>query len=968
MVRRILFLSLAISLVAGLAFPQAQSYGRIEGVVKDAQGLVLPGVSVALSGEAVIGERLATTDVDGSYRFQALPPGTYNITYSLSGFQTVNREGVRVTTGNTFTIDQNLDLATVAETITVTGESPVVDVKTTGVTATFDKTQLDEVPSATDMWAVLQQSPGVRMRGYDVGGSHKSQQSGYETFGVRSQNRVINEGVNTTEGTGGAGGYYDYYSIEEFQVSGSGADVEMSTPGAQVVATVKSGGNNFSSLTNLDWEPSGDTKSPFVTDNIDSELEGRGGSSSPVREFLEFHVDVGGPIVKDKAWFYGAYNYFKIDRVISGQPVDIATDIGLFDMPSAKVNWQVTERDQFIGYSQWSLKQKPFRGLSATIPAESVRAQDSWTWLHKAEWQRVWNDRLFSNILVAHFGFGWPMVPAVDPGSPTAQNRPARIDLATNNQRGAGWQPFTFNRYKPHTTGQFNYYIPSAAGSHDLKFGWDWQVDSRQFGWNTNSGAIRYRDNSNNGPPSAGSQDPGMLGAADEIDFFSVPSINDDRNQHWDFYVQDTWTVNDRMTLTLGLRYGYQDVYYLASEQNPLLQDPGFGVSFPAQTVPAGNVDSWSNIAPRLGVTYDITGRGQTVLKAYYGRYYGNVGTGMPSANPGGQQQIRHKWTDLNQNGFYDGAGELGEFLQCIGVCGDGGGTPVLPSDLMYTDEISLAVEHELMADTSVRFSYVRKQMRDRWASSGGLTTLNIARATENLTAPFITTCDGCPAGFEGTQLNLRTLPDGVSNSEVVYANAPGETDSNFNTFQFAFNRRFRGNIFFNASFDYQTRDELIRANSESTSPLTADPLDRAWFPAYNSEIGQVQDTTNWNFRTSARYVAAYDIGIAGTWRHQSGWPFAPIHRVDLPNVGTVPFFLEPVKNNRSEHVNIVDFRVDKTWTMGDKYRFTAMADVFNLLNTNAETNFRLRTGSAYRDIIDWIGGRTLKIGLRFQF
>ena len=96
----------------------------------------------------------------------------------------------------------------------MTGESPVVDVKTTGVSATFDKTQLDEVPSATDMWAVLQQAPGVRMRGFDVGGSHKSQQSGYETFGVRSQNRVINEGINTTEGTGGAGGYYDYYSVE----------------------------------------------------------------------------------------------------------------------------------------------------------------------------------------------------------------------------------------------------------------------------------------------------------------------------------------------------------------------------------------------------------------------------------------------------------------------------------------------------------------------------------------------------------------------------------------------------------------------------------------------------------------------------------------------------------------------------------------------------------------------------------
>jgi len=967
MLRKAIFLSLAALLVAGLAFPQAQLGGRLEGVVKDGQGLVLPGVTVTLTGTQ--GERLATTDVDGSYRFLALPPGEYTMVFALSGFQTVNREGVIATSGTTFSIDQTLDLATVAETITVTGESPVVDVKTTGVSATFDKTQLDEVPSATDMWAVLGQSPGVRMRGYDVGGSHKSQQSGYETFGVRSQVRIINEGVNTTEGTGGAGGYYDFYSIEEFQVSGSGADVEMSTPGAQVVATVKSGGNEFSSLVNLDIQPSGDLKSPFVTDNIDSDLEGRGGSSSPVREFFEFHVDVGGPIIRDKAWFYGAYNYFKIDRVISGQPVDVATDIGLFDMPSAKVNWQMSEKDQFVGYSQWSLKQKPFRGLSATIPAESIRAQDSWTWLHKAEWQRVWNDRLFSNILVAHFGFGWPMAPAVDPGTPTAPNRPARLDTTSNNQRGAGWQPFTFNRYKPHSTGQFNYYVPDAAGSHDIKFGWDWQIDSSQFGWNTNSGSIRYRDNSGLGPAPGSSQDPGQLGAADEIEFFNVPTLPDDRNKHTDFYVQDIWTLNDRATLTLGVRFGHQSAYYLDTTVNPLLNDPAFGISFPDKTVEGAHVQSWSNLAPRLGVTYDLTGRGQTVLKAFFGRYYGQIGTGLSASNPAGQTSERYKFNDNNLDGFYQ-PGELGDFVQCSGVCGEGGlGTPVLDgTDLMYTDEFSASVEHELMADTSIRFSYVRKMQRNRWASSGGLTTLNLARATELLTQPFVTACDGCPAGFEGTQLNLRTLPDGASINDVAYANAPGQTDANFNTYQVAFNRRFRSDFFFNTSFDFQTRDEMIRATGESTSPLTADPIDRAWFPAYNAQIGQTQDTTNWNFRAAGRYEAPSEVGIALTYRHQSGWPWAPIHRVDLPNVGTQPFFLEPVKNNRSEHVNIVDFRVDKSFSFGGKYRFMVMADVFNLMNANPETNFRLRTGSSYNNIIDWLGGRTLKIGLRFQF
>ncbi|HXV65570.1 MAG TPA: carboxypeptidase-like regulatory domain-containing protein, partial [Vicinamibacteria bacterium] len=310
MTRKIFFLSLASLLVAALAFPQAQSYGRLEGVVRDAQGLVLPGVTVTLTGSAVMGGRTATTDVDGSYRFLALPPGSdYTLTFELSGFQRVTREAVVVTTGSTFSINQNLELATVAETITVTGESPVVDVKTTGISSTFDNVALDEVPSATDMWAVMRQTPGIRMRGYDVGGSHKSQQTGYESFGVRGQNRVINDGINTTEGTSAAGGYYDYYAIEEFQVSAQGADVEMSTPGAHVVATTKSGSNSFSGLYHIDWEDES-----FIADNIDQDLMARGGTSAPVRLFWEGHADLGGPIIKDKLWFFGAYNHFKIDR------------------------------------------------------------------------------------------------------------------------------------------------------------------------------------------------------------------------------------------------------------------------------------------------------------------------------------------------------------------------------------------------------------------------------------------------------------------------------------------------------------------------------------------------------------------------------------------------------------------------------------------------------------------------------
>ena len=583
-----------------------QIYGRLEGAASDAQGLVLPGVTVTLESAQLVAARSATTDVDGSYRFAQLVAGSYNMTFELGGFQTLVFEDITVVGGSTFEINSTMDIATVAETVTVTGESPVVDVKTTGVSATFDTTQLEDVPSATDMWAVLQQSPGVRMRGYDVGGSHKSQQSGYETFGVRGQNRIINDGVNTTEGTGGAGGYYDFYAIGEFQVSAQGADVESNTPGATVNAVWKAGGNEFSGTEHYSYEPP-----DLIADNITSELQGRGGTTAPVIRFFEYHLDLGGPIVRDKAWFYAAYNRFYIDRIISGQDPDVATDVGDFDMFTVKANWQITERDQFITFHHWSLKQKPFRSLSANVPAESILAQDSWSWLHKSEWQRVWNDRLYSNIQVNHFGFGWPMTPAVDPAS-----SPPRLDTGTSFRTGAGWRPFTFNRWKPHTTGQFNYYLPTESGSHDFKFGWDWQIDEEQFGWNANSGAVRYLDDSG--------QDPARPHNVNEIHFESFPNFNQDRNTHMDFYAQDVWTVTDRFTLNAGVRLGTQRIGYLGSNNVPAGTcpavvgcireiadiDANVAAALPqlfgsgAEISGNSNVISWWNLAPRVGFTY----------------------------------------------------------------------------------------------------------------------------------------------------------------------------------------------------------------------------------------------------------------------------------------------------------------------------------------------------------------------------
>lgn len=956
------------------AFSQ-QIYGRLEGTASDAQGLVLPGVTVTLESDQLVSARTATTDVDGSYRFAQLTAGSYMLTFELGGFQTVVNEDVIVTGGATYEINATMAIATVAETITVTGESPVVDVKSTGVSATFDTTQLEDVPSATDMWAVLQQSPGVRMRGYDVGGSHKSQQSGYETFGLRGQNRIINDGVNTTEGTSGAGGYYDFYAIGEFQVSAQGADVEMSTPGAQVNAVWKSGGNEFSGTEHFAYEPP-----DWIADNITSDITGRGGTSAPVVDFYEYHLDLGGPIMRDKAWFYAAYNRFYIDRVISGQDRNVATDVGDFDMFTVKANWQMTERDQFITFHHWSLKQKPFRGLSSTVGPDSIRAQDSWSWLHKFEWQRVWSDRLYSNIQVNHFGFGWPMVPAVDPAT-----NPPRVDSGTDKLTGAGFGVFTFNRWKPHSTGQFNYYLPTSSGSHDFKFGWDWQIDEEQFGWNSNSGAIQYRDNS--------SQDPARPHNVNEVLFWSVPNFNYDRNTHWDFFFQDVWTINDRLTVNAGIRVGSQFIGYKASNNVPggpcdaalgcvrEIADIDSNVAAalpllfgPGGEVPGATVKSFWNIAPRVGFTLDMTGEGRSVLKGYWGRYYHNMDSGWSNVNPGGNKDVTYEFLDQNENGLFDGVDELGERIG--GSTGAGLGIertePVgasVASDIRvpFVDEFSVSIEQQVGNDLGVRASFVHKRQNGGFASPAQ----NIAQYTPNLTNTKTVPCpeEACgTVGLAGTMITVNDLPDGAETSSRLIANWPdAESAYNWTTVSMGVNRRFRNNFFWNAYFDYQWRHEARRPDSISTSPLTTDPINVGYTPQFGF-IPLLQDTNNWQFKSAGRYVMPYDIGAAATLRVVSGFPWAPRLAIDVGNVGTKRIFLDDLNNRRSDTVSILDFRLDKSFDLGTRANIIFIVDIFNALNNASETNFNMNAGSAFEEPIEWIQGRTIGLSARLTF
>ncbi len=959
--RRAFVVAVAICLSTLTARAQINP-AHLTGIVKDAQGAVLPGVTVTATSPALLGAQSVTSEAGGEFRFPSLPSGTYTLTFELSGFQTQKRESITLTTGQTLSIDTTLQLASLSETITVSGQAPVVDKQATAVGYVQTTAQLTGVPTSTDLWGALAQTPGVRMQGVDVGGSHKSQQSGYEAFGVVNQARVMTDGVDTTEGSGGAGFYQDFFAQNEVAVSAAGQDVSMNTPGAAIISTIKSGGNSFSGLENLAYEPG-----KFVGNNIDDATSARGFTGQPNLLFYEGHADLGGPIVHDKLWFYAAYNHFKINKAVSGISQDLATDLGIFDNFTTKESYKLSNKDTLVGYYQWGKKQKPLRGIGVTTPAESALAQASPSWAYNGRWQRTWSNRLFTEVNIGEFGYTFPEQPNV----PFATN-PPRHDNATGFDSGAGWLnaagatgPFVLSRGKPQAFGNLTYFLPTSHGTHDLKFGFEFMNDRSTNTANGTSGPLLYFD-SNGAPSQVRVTDYG-----DPATFGTAWTQASDYDRHYSAYAQDRFSVSDRITLTYGLRYDHQRPYYTGANRQPTITSV-----WSATTVPGATLLTADNVAPRVGVSWDAAGDSKSVVKAFYGRFYFNFADNLAGADPGGPNYKDYVFNDPNGNGLFDGPSELGNVVNSFG-----GTSTTVDQNLKnaYTDEFDLSFDRQFWGESAFRIAYVRKMEKNLYTTINTArigaytvptpTTVSIQNFDTGVAGPQNYTLFDIPASLAGVVTNqITNIPDSLGGSSWTY-----------DTLEFAFNKRFGTGLFVNASYDYQWRKDLRQAANNSGSPspsnsnLNSDPIGTVgaacsmYFAQVYPTVGALQKTTTWDTHVSARYEFKYGIGAAVNYSGQSGWPYARIITAKLPNAGSVAFFSDNLDTSRNDNIQLLALRVDKSVTI-NKVKITGMLDLFNALNTNAVTNFNIVNGTKFNLINATVDPRTAQVGIRLSF
>jgi hypothetical protein len=954
MKRWFLALGVAVSMLAlgaAPAFAQgggASSTGSISGTVSDAQGGVLPGVTVTATSPAQIGELTVVTNEAGVYRFPSVPPGEYRLNYELAGFQNIVREGVRITLGFNAQVNVSLQVATLQETVTVSGQSPVIDTSATRIQTNFDQTQLSSLPNARDMWSLLASTPSVTLNRVDVGGSTAGTQTTYFAYGYSGQNRPLIEGINTTEGTSAAGFYLDYGSFEEVFIGAAGNSAEMPNPGVLTQFVSKSGSNTPAVSLYYDFETE-----DIQGKNLDADQvrPSPGASINPdgnrLQSYKNLNVDVGGPLWKDKVWGYFAY--LNQRNSVAAPPSGVIQDgtsfaTKLFNY-TGKGTYQLNQNNKFIGYLQHGTKQQPTRtdssnrlpGAVVHLTKDSTVLQDSPSWVYKGEWNGTLTQNMFAEFRAGQFGYNF--------GLDSNTNGIRYEDLVTNQVVGGG-RSWLNKRRRNQYTGAVSYFKDNfAGGSHNFKFGGEYLDESGNILWNQ-----QYTDSVvhflQNGVPN--SVRLGISGTSAQNALAQTS-----------FFVTDTWTVN-RLTLNVGARFDRYRVW-LPAQEIPVARFNPVATPLAEQS----EVVLFNNFVPRFGATYDLMGDGKTVLKANWGRFYFNTGVTLADAvNPNTSQQYSDfNWNDLNGDRIFQEGETVGAAFTVFGGTSNVQIDPDLENS--YTDEASFFLERAVIEDLGVRVGYVYKKDNNGWQQ------FNIARPFEVFNVP-VTRPDPGPDnvvgnGDDGPALNLFNIDDINRGSTQQTTNIPGY-EGTYKTLEFSANKRYGNRWSMVASYSYTWTEEFGRSYFGNTIATAVSNFSLFGSFPTNPNERTFNEYTNWNVKFSGSADAGWGIRLTPVLKMQSGAPYGRVISANL-NYNTAQLILvEPLGTRRQDTVTVFDIRAEKQLRFGAKARVGLFLDLYNLMNSNTAININWRSGAAFERATTVLPPRIAKFGVKFNW
>jgi hypothetical protein len=939
--------------------------GNIYGTVQHELGESLPDAVVTLTGAA--GSRTTTAGSEGDFRFLSLPFGTYTLTVARPGFGTVERE-VIVTTGQNVNLAFHLEVAALEETITVTAETPVVDTKRVGTGTTLTDAELKSTPQARDPWAVLRTIPGVFVDRVNIGGSYNDDQAAFQGKGAAIQeNSFIIEGVDITDqaAPGSSPGYWDYDSFAEIAVSTGGGDFVQQTGGVNINFVTKRGTNQ--------WRGSARgylTHRDFSSSNVEgTELEGderlQGSDKADhIDQINDYGFELGGPILKDKLFVWGSYGRQDIRLVRLNQLKDKTALEGF----NAKLNWQIGPGTSFSVFWFLSEKIKIGRqpGLPLTFSEQSVWDQGNLNsefmpgnipGLLKFELNHVFNPNFIMNVKYSNHDGGFVLASRDLSTSST-------LDFDEGVARGGSWIHYgTLRPFKHVTNVDGNYFASAWGGQHNLKFGFGYkksEVTSTTIiggnpglvGWNWGPGAAYV--------------------------WVTRPTNTRFDTSFYSAYVGDVFT-KDRLTLTAGLRWDYQDF------KNVPVGVPGNN-TFPELLPPLtpggseiGNGITWNNISPRVGATYALDESRKTVARASFARYAGRIDSYYGRhENPTAYAYLAYFWDDLNADGLPQGD----EVRFSDGIQYYGNVDPANPeafespnvTDPDYSApidyEVILGIERELLPDFALSAAYTWRRNTNvtNWDTRIGLTSADYT-ANDPVTAN----------GYTARTYSPDPEKVAASNSGIFKTNRP-DFHQTYNGFELSLfkrlSKRWMGRVAFTLAShkEYLTGPGAVQNPTRTPISGTAGGLSGPQVdggvvavPSFRGFFGG--GATRWQLTANALYELPWGFEIATAVFARDGHAHPVSLSLGAGAEGSVwALAVDELDDEKYTDVWVFDFRLAKRFVLGGR-SLVLSAELFNAFNANTvlQRNFDA-TSSVFNRVDEILAPRVGRFGIVVNF